>query len=122
MGHGGHIIQDDRSEFRYLDRKEISPVHRRARFNKRVILVELCSKVNSLLEVGLSGSEFASHREVAAPGSAAKRHPYFELCLEVLSEESSTQVLEPNLKVFIHAMINDVEEPVGAARFMKLCG
>ena len=114
--HRGHVIQDDPSELRDVGRKQVWSMQRSAGLHKRMIIVKLSTKVDSLFQVRPAGCQFAPHREVSSPGSTAARHAYFEFRLKVLREELMTDFLQPPHQMFIYSVIDDVEETAVAAR------
>ena len=90
-------------------------MHRGARFDKRVILFQLSTKVDPLLQVRLAGCEFATDGEISSPSFTPMRHAYLEFGLKISREELLADFLQPQLEMLIHSMTDNVKEAAVAA-------
>src|SRR5262245_39096658 len=97
-------------------------MHRDAGPGHRVIVSELRAEIDAFFQIGLARSQFASDREIAAPGPAATGHVNLHLRFNFLSEESPAEMFQPLLQAFINAMPDDVKESALAARLSDLGG
>jgi hypothetical protein len=81
---------------------------------------KLGSKVDPLFKVGRAGRELSTDGKISSPRTASARHAYLQLCLQVLREEISADLLQPLLEMFIHSMPDKVKEATIAACFSYL--
>ena len=114
-GHRVHVVQNGLPEAGDIG-KEIAAVQRHACRDLRMIGPKLGAEVQPLLLIGPAAREFAADGKIPAPRTASPLHADGELGLEILLEELPAEPLEAPLQLTRHAVADDVEESVLAAR------